>query len=90
MLNDQNQWMPIETSPKDGSAILVWSRGEAYVAKWRPGYEEWGVCVQPLDESASRTFVRIGPYVWEGRELAAGPSHWMPLPPAPKSPEIET
>lgn len=56
-------WQKIETAPKDGTEILVWSSGSGYwprMAVWRDSY--WAL------DSANLGI----------------PTHWMPLPAAPK------
>lgn len=61
------EWNPIETAPKDGQRLLVWSEwfGTTMIAFW----QDFG-----------------GYKCWEGenghRKLK--PTHWMPLPKAPR------
>ena len=35
-------WQPIETAPKDGTRILVSSRGVSYIAQWREDCQHGG------------------------------------------------
>jgi hypothetical protein len=67
-------WQPIETAPKDGTAILVRVPNYAYdssetmtVVRWR--HECWEL-------------TRGGSYA-EDHDLNATPTHWMPLPEPP-------
>ena len=66
----KNGWLPINTAPLDGTAILVWARwknapaGPA-IAEWVKGRKEWK-------------------HVGEVRSIAAGiVTHWMALPQSP-------
>lgn len=70
-------WQPIETAPKDGTAILAWPiwgggfyspEGEtqiAYVMRWEERKSIWV-------EASGEEYMQCSP------------THWMPLPPAPK------
>jgi hypothetical protein len=68
-LRESMEWQLIETAPKDGREILVWSEGyvSCYLAIcdktgwWTPDYK---------------------PQEWT--ELINSPTHWMPLPAAPE------
>lgn len=72
------EWQPIETAPKDGTAILVFppssSAMQASIAKW----DEDKYANKPIpywrrmDALGKKTFSRSLP-----------PTHWMPLPPPP-------
>ena len=76
-------WQPIETAPKDGTAILVWNgpnigfythKGDMGVAIWReqalPGKDRMRWCAQDCCDGVT---------TYE-------PTHWMPLPDPPKQP----
>lgn len=66
-------WMPIETAPKDGTRVLL------YVV--HPG-DEYAIAVGDPD---GWRYIETG--YWEGvweHEHAGAPTHWMPLPEAPK------
>lgn len=66
---DSNGWRPIETAPKDGTAVLLYAdsweltwgiqAGRFYDGEWMC----WGGAVPENDED--------------------GPTHWQPLPPPP-------
>lgn len=62
------QWKPIETAPKDGTAILVSEGRFCYCVEWIEEFDWWAV-----DDN------KLGPFRLRG----AAPTHWMPLPPAP-------
>lgn len=63
------EWQPIETAPKDGTAILIakspcdhWAG--MFVAYWSDDLDEW--------------FYSIN-------RIVRQPTHWMPLPAAPEA-----
>ena len=68
-------WQPIETAPKDGTAVLVypgtWSGRSASIAKWESNkYAKTPRPYWSRDDDLGRvTFSREHP-----------PTHWMPLP----------
>jgi hypothetical protein len=68
---NETAWQPIETAPKDKRCI-VWSGQEMYCARWSQnpftGDEAWVVA-----EWGS-----------EGDQAIVKPTHWLPLPEAPK------
>ena len=71
------EWQPMETAPKDGTAILAWPicgggfyspEGEAqiaYVMRWEERKSIWV-------EASGEEYMQCSP------------THWMPLPPPPK------
>lgn len=74
-------WQPIETAPKDGTYILVWSEREGWrgnprmvCATWEPsGTGAWAIYgAGPTRHSEQ----------WLDRGII--PTHWMPLPEPPK------
>ena len=81
-----NSWQPISTAPKDID-ILVYREGRQYVARWRPGYETWGVSVDRIPGEPG-PFTEIGDIGFEGHFAARGPTHWMHLAMAPDSQDI--
>jgi hypothetical protein len=75
-----SEWQPIETAPKDGTEVLLFGPDGMDIAAWQPETEdefESGVIVAPGFDAG-----------FFGRVYAAGcneaPTHWMPLPEAPK------
>ena len=73
-------WMPIESAPKDGSAILLYFPHRDLVIRgswdwqgegdWESGTQDW--CDWNTDEE-----------VVLQEDPSYAPTHWMPLPPAP-------
>lgn len=62
------EWQPIETAPKDGTEILIYSRyGDQYVVSY--------------DDSFIRAPWRIRNEEGLNENI---PTHWMPLPETPK------
>ena len=61
-------WMPIETAPKDGQAILVTDGMYCYCVEWDEEFDWWTV-----DDN------KLGPFRLRG----SAPTHWRPLPAAP-------
>ena len=74
-------WQPIETSPHDGSHILVYADGGMYVVRWTdPDECDYGK--RHLSKFANWHVDdnKHGPYSLRGPE----PTHWMPLPEPPE------
>ena len=61
-------WQPIETAPKDGTAVLVSEGRFIHCVEWNDEYEWWAV-----DDN------KLGPFRLRG----TAPTHWQPLPPPP-------
>ena len=74
-------WQTIETAPKDGREVLLRVKLRAGIPNCQlvGHYMRGGHCIE--DHPA----IDQGWYFWNGRmfDLAAEPTHWMPLPPAP-------
>jgi hypothetical protein len=75
-------WQPIETAPKDTFVLVraqAWARPAIGALRlwYRPSPPAWTW----LDENGDE----LSPYEYEGP-----PTHWMPLPPAPRDGEQET
>ena len=68
-------WQPIETAPRDGTLIDLWSSRE------RIANCAWNV---PSACWAERIGVGFGGKHWA---VVSAPTHWMPLPAAPANPE---
>ena len=80
-------WQPIETAPKDGSAILLYANckgwedcGMSRVVGWFDQY--WWSAYGPAfgEPVANPTYGRRNPQ----RIGSCNPTHWMPLPEPPK------
>ena len=73
-------WEPIETAPKDGTTILVWSQlygGVAVLAYWDS--DKYAKTPKPFWATSSQR------YVGKTAERKFPPTHWRPLPPPPVS-----
>ena len=69
------KWEPIETAPKDGTRIDLWSRSERVPnARWDARRKAW--VHDWLGDFDSIDEVRVD----------GNPTHWMPLPPPPEAP----
>lgn len=65
-------WRPIETAPRDGTDVLVWTPGyDCNVAFW--GTDDW----------QSGHWFTSGGHDGTSMTPGQGPSHWMPLPEGP-------
>jgi hypothetical protein len=64
-----SEWQPIETAPKDGTAVLVSEGRFCYCVEWNEEFDWWAV-----DDN------KLGPFRLRG----SAPTHWMPLPAPPK------
>ena len=78
------EWQPIETAPKDGTKILVYTvHGDVELSDWYsisyPSYELCGV----NDETGEGIYRKIAGNPTEGWNSNM-PTHWMPLPEPPK------
>lgn len=69
-------WQPIETAPKDGTAVLVANKNGAWIAKYEPVYQSG---YRP--ENPWFSLMLNHDHVRKGKPYA--PTHWMPLPPPP-------
>lgn len=63
----QPEWQPIETAPKDRTALLLFLKSDEYrIGSWQSENSYW------MDDSDYTALVR-----------AFEPTHWMPLPSPP-------
>jgi len=70
IVREMGQWQPIETAPKDGTPILIFTERGQYVADWAEfEIEYWHVHDGKFEPRPVR-----GP----------APTHWIPLPDPPK------
>lgn len=78
------EWQPIETAPKDGTHILVWTDASdtAYVVCWADA--ALGIRKYLTAESGAERGWHLA---WDGElfDREHEPTHWMPLPDAPGS-----
>ena len=70
-------WMPIETAPKDGTYILLGSADGSWIARNYPVYQSGYRPDNPWQSMMLN-------HEHMGRYPKAKPTHWMPLPAAPK------
>lgn len=78
------QWQPIETAPKDGTHILVWTHASVttYVVCWADAAK--GIRKYLTAESGAERGWHLA---WDGTlfDREHEPTHWMPLPAAPSA-----
>ena len=65
---EYGKWQPIETAPKDGTAILVAHSEAAFDVWWSDDENGW------VDDCMDD---------WGDKYIIYHPTHWMPLPPLP-------
>lgn len=68
------EWKPIETAPKDGTPIWLYTACGQCEGYWK--YGEWE------QDAIYCTYDGTG-----GPAFECNPTHWMPLPPPPKDDE---
>ena len=76
------KWQPIETAPRDGSEIIIATRG-GYVSQAWFSEQAQAFCLLPLAYLAyadPEDLPIVTPNI-------VNPTHWMPLPPPPQSGE---
>lgn len=95
------EWQPIATAPKDGTPIIVMSKGDtfetvpgepptvrpprAYIATWNPDGDSW------TDEDGNlegEICVLTVTGIWASGHGWFQPNevtHWLPIPPPPKT-----
>lgn len=66
-----SEWQPIETAPKDGSSILLFTGTGMIEGNWSFGRWDQGVIYATYDGCGGTAF-------------ESNPTHWMPLPEPPK------
>ena len=79
-------WQPIETAPKDGTAVLLcWARSaDGAPIDWRQDPETAGVFVQVASWWAGDGEWIVYCSMVRDPSLHFEPTHWMPLPPPPE------
>lgn len=75
-----DEWRPIETAPRDGTHILMYSADamlpRMFLAFWS---------LYPSEYMQANGIDGEWSYTWEAQEVEVEPTHWMPLPEPPKT-----
>lgn len=83
-----SEWKPIETAPKDGTRVLL--APYMMTAHWEFGDDNWQFHVVPMkaDFTIHYDAEECAPmfYCVSHQTYGIEPTHWMPLPEAPKEP----
>lgn len=84
---EEQVWRPIESAPRDGTAIWILVDGKAYIglcepANWLHSEDRWSAKFYVERASAERKARECYDQTW-GTNFKAEPTHWMPLPPPP-------
>jgi uncharacterized protein DUF551 len=81
-----SEWQPIETAPKDGTAILVYGPELLRETNGNCAVVRWDASGYATEQSSIKWWVvsdgKFGPYDLRG----PSPTHWMPLPDPPAGP----
>lgn len=81
----RSAWQPIETAPKDGTAVDLWAyRGQLGALGLREG-ERYADCRFCRSNYGTEPY---GDPRWQGlndRYIEVTPTHWMPIPGAPEA-----
>lgn len=77
-MNNNMEWRPIESAPKDGTGVLLYGMPSEHAGvSWQKATVLSGYYDKLDGAWCSTTSAWDGPFV--------KPTHWMPLPPAPKA-----
>ena len=76
-----SEWQPIDTAPKDGEDILVYSYPDIVSAHWETDVGDDGEPYWALDDGHTRYYAL--------RRHMHEPTHWMPLPTPPATAKDE-
>ena len=76
------QWQPIETAPKDGTAVLLWLGAPWSEVRQMWWYDPWDVWLAAGEDEPDAGDERFGCG-------SAIPTHWMPLPAPPSDAQRE-
>lgn len=82
-----SEWQPIETAPKDGTDILVYSANEGQAVAWWDaefGFDYVGPKLTYKLIGAWTAGTATGVGTLDGEYLALEPTHWMRLPAPPE------
>ena len=80
-----SEWQPIETAPKGGSRVLLASGGYVAIGAWDAWLRHPDGRVVGLEAHCNPAAL-VDCWRWDGEgfECNPPPTHWMPLPEAPK------
>lgn len=80
-----SEWLPIDTAPKDGAAIiLAWAiDADGNKIMWNESPETAGVFVQVASWSEKEGWWWVYTSTIADASLHFNPTHWMPLPKPP-------
>lgn len=79
-----SEWQPIETSPKDGTRVLIFNGyGAMDIAGYVEQFTERLEFVRSDKDGDVYQTVRNDFSYWD-TDIAYDPTHWMPLPEPPK------
>ncbi|NBW20558.1 MAG: DUF551 domain-containing protein, partial [Caulobacteraceae bacterium] len=86
---ERTQWQPIETAPRDGTRILIYSRSNNYGSSGKPTFDDFSVAHWgEITSKYSGWCGIVKGYTVSCREGLPyeheNPTHWMPLPEPPK------
>lgn len=83
------QWQPIETAPKDGTKIVIWNKRYDFcpIANWYKAKSDDDTDGWELESWKSPCCSCADGFIGWKEDIEDGfmPSHWMPLPYAPRS-----
>lgn len=77
-----NDWQPIETAPRDGTSILLWTASGPVIGWWETGREFLN---SPHFNDWSKGMLGEGTGHDMGFDRVYAPTHWLPLPAPPKA-----
>lgn len=77
-----NEWQPIKTAPKDGTAVWIVINGQPYIGYYDPpnyfGPGQW------FAKASFRRRRDMSDDIYGTYAHGVEPTHWMPLPEPPK------
>lgn len=88
-LRDERAWQPIDTAPKDGTAIWLLVDGHPYIgfgeaANWLSATSRWFVKASYRRRNPEERQGGLSDEIYGTHGIDVVPTHWMPLPEPPK------
>jgi hypothetical protein len=84
---DPNGWRPIETAPRDGTAILGYGRHTHSPPDAQrgvvPGDHWWAIILWDIWRESDLARTRLWVFAKDGAVTWSDPTHWQPLPEPP-------